>query len=150
MPPRRRPRLRAASAVALAATAAISLAACDDGNSPTADRPQSGTGTATPAANGVQRIVVDTGPDLRFHPSTLVVHPGKVQIVLKNMHMGSSGGPPHDLKVYGLPGAYIPNIQEGQSASVTFTANAPGHYRFVCLIHVQQGQTGTLIVRRGG
>lgn len=143
------PLLRTKWVVAVAVVA-LSLGACSDGNSATADRPHSGTGTATPAADGVQRIVVDTGPDLRFHPSTLVVHPGKVQIVLRNVRQGSSGGPPHNLKVYGLPGAYIPSIQQGQSAQVTFTAGAPGRYHFVCLIHVQQGQTGTLVVRRGG
>lgn len=133
-----------------AVVVALALSACSNENSAVANSPHTGTGTATPAADGLQRIVVDTGPDLRFHPSTIVVRPGRVQIVLRNMQMGGSGGPPHDLKVYGVNDAYIPNIQEGQSASTTFTVTKPGRYEFVCLIHIQQGQTGTLIVRPGG
>ena len=151
MPTVRTARVRVTTAAALAGLLTLSLAACSNEQSATAKRPQSGTGTATAESNGVQRIVVDTGPDLRFHPSTLVVHPGKVQIVLRNMRMGSSGGPPHNLKVYGIPGgAYIPDIQEGQDASTTFTVTKPGRYHMVCLLHVQQGQTGTLVVRPGG
>lgn len=138
----------AAASVALAGVLVLT-SACSNEESATAKRPQSGTGTATAVAGGVQQIVVDTGPDLRFHPSTLVVHPGRVRIVLRNMRMGNSGGPPHNLQVFGVRHAYIPTISQGQSASATFEVDKPGRYRFVCTIHEQQGQTGTLVVRSG-
>lgn len=134
----------------LAMAGVLALGACSNENSPQANAGHPGTGTATPAAGGVQRIVVDTGPSLRFYPSTIVVHPGKVQLVLVNQRVGGSGGPPHDLKVYGIPGATTPYVQSGHRVSIEFTAGSPGRYHFVCLLHVQQGQTGTLVVRPAG
>jgi plastocyanin len=110
-------------------------------------RPHTGTGTATPASDGVQQVSVDTGVDLRFHPSTLVVHPGKVRIVLVNTAKPGVG-PPHNLTFDGLPGAdSVPDVQAGYEASATFIAPAPGTYSFVCTIHANQGQTGKLIVK---
>jgi plastocyanin len=45
-----------------------------------------------------------------------------------------------------VPGVATPLAASGQTQSVTFTAPAPGTYRFVCTIHVKQGQTGKLVV----
>jgi plastocyanin len=110
-------------------------------------RPHSGTGTATAASDGVQQIIVKTGQDLRFHPSTIVVHPGRVRIVLVNS-ANNGVGAPHNLTFSGLPGAdSVPDVQAGYAASATFEAPAPGTYSFVCTIHANQGQTGKLIVR---
>lgn len=110
-------------------------------------RPHSGTGTATAAGNGVQQVDVETGVDLRFHPSTLVVHPGKVRILLVNTAKPGVG-PPHNLTFDNLPGAdNVPDVQAGYEASVTFIAPAPGTYAFACTIHAIQGQTGKLIVK---
>ena len=110
-------------------------------------RPHSGTGTATPAENGVQQVVVKSGVNLRFDPSTIVVYPGRVRIVLVNT-AAKGAGPVHNLTFRGLPGAdSVPDVQAGYAASVTFDAPAPGTYSFVCTIHANQGQTGKLIVK---
>lgn len=132
---------------ALAALALLGLlAGCSNRESASNKRPHTGTGTAS-TVNGVQQLIVTTGVDLRFHPSTLVVHRGPVRIVLKNVPTNGSG-PPHNLYFGGLPVSDdIPTTSAGQSQSVTFTAPGPGTYRFVCTIHQAQGQTGKLIVR---
>ncbi|HZC70709.1 MAG TPA: cupredoxin domain-containing protein [Jatrophihabitans sp.] len=110
-------------------------------------RPHTGTGTATLARGGVQQVVVNTGVDLRFHPSTIVVHPGRVRIVLVNT-AAKGAGPVHNLSFDNLPGADdVPDVQAGYAASATFDAPAPGTYSFVCTIHANQGQTGKLIVK---
>lgn len=138
MPPRR-------LTVPLAGVAvAMLVASCSNTNSIAAKRPHLGSATASPVA-GVQQITIKTGNDLRFHPSTLIVHPGRVRVVLDNTAV-SGTGPPHDLQVTGLPGAFIPSTQPGHEQSVTFIAPAPGRYDFLCTFHATQGQTGTLIV----
>jgi len=108
-------------------------------------RTHAGTATASPAPDGVQTVVIRTGVDLRFHPSTIVVHPGRVRLVLDNTSKPAQG-PPHDLQFNGLP-FYIGTVQAGAQGSVTFTAPAPGTYSFVCTIHAAQNQTGKLVVR---
>jgi plastocyanin len=110
-------------------------------------RPHLGTATATPAAGGVQQVVVRAGVDLRFTPSTIVVRPGRVRILLVNT-ANKGAGPPHNLTFDGLPGVDdVPDVQAGYAASVTFVAPGPGTYSFVCTIHANQGQTGKMIVR---
>ena len=121
------------------------LVSCSNRESPTNKRPQSGVGTAT-AVDGVQQVTMTSGVDLRFHPSTLVVHRGKVRIVLVNTSKAGAG-PPHNVIVTGLPAADVPLATAGATRSVTFTAPAPGTYNFVCNIHAAQGQTGKLIVK---
>ena len=108
-------------------------------------RPQLGTDTASEVA-GVQQITLRTGLDLRFTPSTIIVHPGTVRLVLVNT-ADPGAGPPHDVTFAGLPSANIPTTQAGRQSSVTFEAPARGTYNFVCSIHARQGETGTLIVR---
>ena len=97
--------------------------------------------TATPVG-GVQPVEVHVNATYRFYPSHITVHPGTVHIVL--VHTGS--GAPHDLQVVGFPGDYAPIVNPGGRSQVTFTAPAPGNYRFECTIHVRQGQVGTLTV----
>lgn len=110
-------------------------------------RPHPGTATATAAATGLQQVVVRAGLDLRFHPSTIVVHPGRVRILLVNT-ADKGAGAPHNLTFNGLPGAdNVPDVQAGYAAAATFVAPAPGTYSFVCTIHAAQGQTGKMIVR---
>jgi plastocyanin len=87
-----------------------------------------------------------SGVDLRFHPSTLIVHPGKVRIVLVNTSKPGAG-PPHNVIFSGLPVANVPLAEAGSSEATTFMAPAPGTYTFVCSIHIAQGQTGKLIVK---
>jgi len=125
----------------------LALAACSNSSTVAAKRPRTGTGTATAASNGVQVVTVTTGNDYRFHPSTIVVHSGRVRIVLHNTAKPGQGAP-HDLVVTGLPGQPGTGLASaGQTLDWEFVAPAPGKYRFVCTIHVEQGQTGTLIVR---
>ena len=124
--------------------ALIALCGCSNTEATINKRPHTGTTTAA-NVGGVQQVTITTGVDLRFHPSTIVVHPGKVRIVLFN-NTGHGVGPPHNLEVTGIPGAFVPDTQSNQKREITFTASSPGRYRFVCTIHARQGQTGTLIV----
>ncbi|MEO9137959.1 MAG: cupredoxin domain-containing protein [Jatrophihabitans sp.] len=117
---------------------------CSNTNSPV-EGTSSGTATAT-VQNGVQVVTLTTGNDLRFHPSTIVVHPGKVKVVLKNT---AASGPPHNLLVTGFPADFVPTVGAGRESSATFVAPAPGSYGFVCTIHEAQGQKGTLVVEPG-
>lgn len=126
------------------AVALVLLAGCSNRESPTNKRPHAGTGTAS-VVGDVQQLTITTGVDLRFHPSTIVVHRGTVQLTLENLR-NNGGGPPHNLQVSGFPAGNVPLIAAGQSATVTFVAPAPGTYNFVCTIHARQGQTGKLVV----
>ena len=103
--------------------------------------PHVGSTTASVTA-GVQEVVITTDEDYRFTPTTITVHPGKVRITLK--HVGT--GAPHDWSLVDFPAHYVPLVSAGQTKSVEFLAPAPGTYKFVCTIHVPQGQTGTLVV----
>jgi len=108
-------------------------------------RPHLGTGTAS-EVNGIQQVTLRSGVDLRFSPSTIIVHPGMVRLVLVNTSKPGAG-PPHDVTFGGLPTANIATTQAGRESSVTFEAPSPGTYNFVCSIHAAQGQSGKLIVR---
>jgi plastocyanin len=128
----------------LIVVALLLLVGCSNRQAAVNKRAHSGTGTAT-ATDGVQQITITASADLRFHPSTIIVHPGPVRIVLENVP-SKGGGPPHDIQFAGLPGDDVPLTPAGDSQSVTFTAPAPGTYNFVCSIHATQGQTGKMIV----
>ncbi len=125
--------------------AVTAVAGCSNRQAAVNKQPHSGTGVASDVG-GVQQIVVRSGTDLRFTPSTLVVHQGRVRILLANTARPGAG-PPHDIQMSGLPGVDVPLTAAGQTHSVTFTAPAPGTYSFVCSIHAAQGQNGKLIVR---
>lgn len=130
-------------AVACAA-AVVVLAACTNTQAPAASGPHDGTETAS-VRDGVQTVTLTTGNDYRFHPSTIVVRPGKVKVILKNT---AKTGAPHNFQVTDFPADFVPLTGAGNTSEATFTAPAPGRYRFVCTIHVQQGQTGTLVVTK--
>jgi plastocyanin len=123
-----------------AAAAGLLLASC------TSTRPHTGSATASDV-DGVATITIETGPDLRFHPSTITVHPGPVKLVLNNRVQGGAG-PPHNLTFDDFPAGLVPTVRAGQQRAVTFTAPAPGSYRFVCTIHATQGQNGVMIVTK--
>lgn len=122
--------------------AGLALAGCSNGSSPVNRAPHTGTATPT-VVNGVQQVTLEVGADDRFHPSTIVVHRGKVEVTLKH----DDSGAPHDWSLTGFPGAYVPIVNGGQSRSVSFMAPSPGSYPFVCTIHAKLGMTGTLVVR---
>ena len=132
--------------VPAAALAIVVLGAAGCVSEPSVNaRPHTGTGTASEVA-GVQQITLRSGLDLRFTPSTIVVHPGTVRLVLVNTSKPGAG-PPHNVTFAGLPSANVATTDAGRQSSVMFIAPAPGTYHFVCSIHAAQGQTGTLIVR---
>jgi plastocyanin len=133
------PRAGAAAAVA-AATVAL-LVGCSNTEPSVNRRPQGGSGTAS-VVNGIQQITIKAGDTYRFEPATITVHPGRITVLLVN----DGKGAPHNWSLTGLPGVITPLAAAGQSRTVTFTAPAPGTYRFVCTIHVKQGQTGKLVV----
>jgi plastocyanin len=121
--------------------AAAALCACTNGQPAVNREPHPGSVTAS-VTNGVQRVRMEAGNDYRFHPSTVTVHPGKVQIVLVNTGTGA----PHDWQLPRYPADFVPQIGAHETSSDTFTAPSPGRYQFVCTIHERQGQVGTLIV----
>jgi plastocyanin len=132
-------------ALVLLATAALALSACSNSQSSVNRRPQSGSATASGVA-GVQQITIQAGDDYRFHPSTFTVHPGRVQVILK--HPGT--GAPHNWSLVGFPADFVPLTPAGDTMQATFIApSKPGTYKFVCTIHVDQGQVGTMIVTAG-
>jgi plastocyanin len=129
--------LACASVVVLGPAA---LAACSNTKPSVNRRPHTGATTAN-VVNGLQRITVDANDLYRFDPSTITVHPGRVEIDLVNVGKGA----PHNWSLP-LVNATTPLTPTGEHSSVTFTAPAPGTYTYVCTIHRKQGQTGTLVV----
>jgi plastocyanin len=134
----RRPSARPLMAVVLAIAV---MTGCSNAQAPSNREPREGSATAS-EVDGVQQITVRTGDDLRFHPSTITVHPGMVKVVLVNQGQGA----PHDWLLSGLNSDFVPLAAAGRTTSATFTAPSPGTYQFVCTIHEKQGQTGTLVV----
>jgi plastocyanin len=134
-------RARPLFAAVLAGTAAVG--ACSNSQPAVNREPHPGSVTAS-VSDGVQRVRITAGNDYRFHPSTVTVRPGRVQIDLIN----TGSGAPHDWQLPKFPHDYVPLVGAHQSATETFTAPRPGRYEFVCTIHVRQGQIGTLIVAR--
>ncbi len=138
--------IRARRAVAVAGTLTAVLTAaltagCSNTKSAAAKEPYTGTATAS-VVDGVQQVTLTVGPSFRFAPSTITVHPGRVKLTLHHLGTGS----PHDWQLSVVPGAYIPELGDNETQSVSFTAPSPGKYQFECTIHLRQGQTGTLIV----
>ena len=129
--------------IAALAVAGLASAACTNQQASINRRPHPGTATAS-IVGGEQQVTVTAGDTYRFDPSTIVVHPGQVKITLENIGKGA----PHNLTFLSLPVATA-LTQSGTSGTVTFTAPAPGTYTFVCTIHRNQGQTGTLVVLPG-
>jgi plastocyanin len=125
----------------LVALASVLTAGCSNTKSAATRQPYSGTATAS-VVDGVQQVTLTVGPSFRFDPSTITVHPGPVKLTLRHTGTGS----PHDWQLSVVPGAYIQELGDNETRSVSFTAPAPGKYQFVCTIHLRQGQTGTLIV----
>jgi plastocyanin len=106
-----------------------------------ANGPHTGSSTAS-AANGVQQVTLTVADNYRFEPSTITVHPGLVKVTL--VHKGT--GAPHNFSLVGFPTDETPLVEPGHTVSVSFTAPSPGTYKFVCTIHIAQGQVGQMIV----
>jgi plastocyanin len=123
------------------ALAAAVVGGCSNREPAVNRQPHPGSVTAS-FTDGLQRVRIEAGNDYRFHPSTVTVRPGKVQIVLVN----TGSGAPHDWQLPRYPRDFVPEIGANRTATDTFTAPRPGRYQFVCTIHERQGQVGTLIV----
>jgi plastocyanin len=90
--------------------------------------------------DGVQRIDVTAGDDLRFTPSLARARPGVIDFVFHN-----AGTTAHDIAVE--PGAATTgNLNGGEARTVRVRIDKPGRYPFPCLYHVSSGMTGTLEV----
>lgn len=126
---------------ALVGVVALGAGGCSNTEAGVNRRPHSGSASAT-LVNGMQQVTVQATDTYRFDPSTIVVHPGTVRIVLVN----TGHGAPHNWSLTGFPADFVPLTTAGQTQAATFVAPAPGTYTFVCTIHVKQGQTGQLIV----
>jgi plastocyanin len=116
------------------------VSGCSNASAPTAKGAHSGRASAS-TVDGVQQVRI-RATDFRFTPSTIMVHPGKVRIVLVN----DGPGAPHDWQLRKFPHDRVPLTNKGESKQTTFTAPPPGRYIFECTIHVRQGMTGTLVV----
>jgi len=96
---------------------------------------------AVAGPDGVQRVEITAGDDLRFTPSVVRAHPGVIVFVFHN-----SGATPHDARIDAGSGADTGNINGGQSSTVRVTVDKPGTYPFPCLYHDSSGMRGQLIV----
>jgi plastocyanin len=96
---------------------------------------------AVAGPDGVQRVEVTAGDDLRFTPSVVRAHPGVIEFVFHN-----TGATPHGARIDAGAGADTGNINGGQSATVRVTVDKPGTYPFPCLYHDSSGMRGQLIV----
>jgi plastocyanin len=93
---------------------------------------------ATMGADGVQRVEITVGDDLRFQPSFVQARPGEVEFVFRN-----AGATAHNVRV--SPGDQTTgNMGEGAVATVRISVDRPGRYPYPCLYHVSSGMTGTL------
>lgn len=93
-------------------------------------------------ADGVQRIEVSAGDDLRFTPSWVRARPGVIEFVFHNR-----GTTPHAVQVEvdsSAPGTG--NLNGGQTQTVRVNVSVPGRYPFPCVYHVSSGMQGTLEV----
>ena len=59
----------------------------------------------------MQEITLDVGVTDRFQPSTFVVHPGMVRVVLKYVGTGA----PHNFQVVAFPADFVPLTSDGQT-----------------------------------
>ena len=127
------------TAIALGVAVGLLATGCSNQKASVNRRPHPGTVTAS-VVDGVQQVTVSAGDTYRFDPSRIVVHPGRVRVVLRN----DGKGAPHNWTLADI--AATPLTPSGKQSQIEFTAPSPGEYTYVCTIHAKQGQTGTLVV----
>jgi plastocyanin len=101
------------------------------------------TVTVTAGPGGMQTVDIDANDQDRFLPDTVVVHPGRVTMVVHNV-----GVVPHTLEIPALR-VDSGNIGKHQVKTVTFTVDKAGDYQFDCAYHVTLHMVGTLRVVTG-
>jgi plastocyanin len=111
---------------------------------------------ATVDPDGVQRVQIEAGDNLRFTPAAIRARPGVLELVFHNV-----GTVPHDVEIQvggdatapaggggaGLVDSGNPstgNVNGGQSATVRVSLTGPGRYPFICTYHVSSGMRGTI------
>ena len=95
---------------------------------------------AVSGADGVQRVEVTVGDDLRFTPSLVRARPGVIEFVFRN-----NGTVSHDVRIEPGSGS-TGNLNGGQVGTLRVTVAQPGRYPYPCLYHVSSGMQGTLEV----
>jgi plastocyanin len=91
--------------------------------------------------DGVQRIDVHIGDDLRFTPSVVRARAGVIEFTFHN-----DGLTPHDVRVEATPASGTGNVNGGDVATVRVSVDRPGSYPFPCLYHSTSGMLGSLVV----
>jgi len=103
--------------------------------------------TASVGADGVQRVDIRVGDDLRFTPAQVQATVGTIEFVFHN-----DGLTPHDVRI-AAGAAAAPalgtsgNINGGETVTVRVTIDRPGTYPFPCVYHSTSGMQGTLEIR---
>lgn len=133
-----------AAVTAVAVAALLAAAGCSNREAPrfSAAQPSQAV-TATVGPGGIQRVEIQATDNDRFVPNVVVVHPGRVTLVLRNV-----GVVPHTLEVPAF-GVDTGNVGKHAVKSVTFTVDKPGSYPFDCAYHVSLHMDGTLRVVTG-
>jgi len=135
-------------AIPLALLVAVPLATSGCGNSTGSEAAAShaaasARGTATPAADGVQEVVIDTTDAFRFAPATIAARVGRLRIVLVD-----DGNYPHNISFPSLhkTSATVSGTPSEQKKVFTVTFDQPGTYDFVCTYHSSAGMKGRVVV----
>jgi plastocyanin len=97
--------------------------------------------TAKVGADGAQTVTLQMTDLLRFVPSEVAVHPGKITVTLAN-----AGGDPHQFEIPSL-NVSTGNIPGHTTKTVTFTIpSGVSSYAFDCAYHTSEHMVGTLTV----
>jgi plastocyanin len=96
------------------------------------------------AGGQTQVVALNATQQMRFQPSKVEVHPGRVTVRVHN-----TGSMPHQWQVKGIKGAEIAIVAGGETQSVTFSVPRTGSFRMECSWHAQHGMYGTFVVRGG-
>jgi plastocyanin len=134
-------RARAAVPLALLALSAVALTGCGwVAAGDTSSHGKDTVATASPGTGGMQTITVTAGERMRFAPSVISAHAGKLAITLK-----VTGPTPHDLEIPSLH-ASTGQVDQGKSGTIEVTLAKAGRVDFVCTYHEKHGMTGYITV----
>lgn len=127
--------MRTPRSLAIVAIATVSLAGAACGAA-AASAPDTGRAK-------VQSVTIVGNSRLRFSPSVVHVHVGKVRVTLKD-----SGAYPHNIVIPKLKVDSPSVTGDPGGTEVTFTVDFrhPGRYAFHCEYHASAGMVGTFVV----
>lgn len=144
-------RVRRLSAALLAVGVAVLPGGCalwgweggPGGGGPAAPATPSTVGAeAVAGADGVQRMDIVAGDDLRLTPPVVRARPGMVELRFRNV-----GVTPHtfEARVPSAPGTG--NLNGGEERTLRISVTGPGRYSVPCLYHASSGMDATLEIR---